>query len=176
MFHYCEFLQDACEVTLDDRAWPKTAVEPRPVRHGSYAKIVVPPPQGYEVDTMVAADALHTESQTDAIMDLLGEDFGDEDVAFLTQVTAERRFTCSVNSHMRALFEVCHTDPGHAMHIPYQCSQQQVQDSCTHMKPSAPVAGGAPWQVLGRSWSKRGLSKCDAVPSPDARRRLKHAR
>ena len=171
VFHYCEFLQDACEVTLDDRAWPKTAVEPRPVRHGSYAKIVVPPPQGYEVDTMVAADALHTDSQTDAIMDLLGEDFGDEDVAFLTQVTAERRFTCSVNSHMRALFEVCHTDPGHAMHIPYQCSQQQVQDSCTHMKPSAPVQV-AP---LGRSSAEVGVSEvfqnamqCPALMPGDA--------
>ena len=128
VFHYCEFLQDACQVTLDDRDWPKTAVEPRPVRHGSYAKIVVPPPQGYEVDTMVAADALHTDSQTDAIMDLLGGDFSEEDAAFLTQVTAERRFTCAINSHMRVLFEQCHNDPSLDLHIPCQFNQRPVQN------------------------------------------------
>ncbi|CAL1172393.1 unnamed protein product, partial [Cladocopium goreaui] len=57
------------------------------------------------VDTMVAADALHTDSQTDAIMDLLGDDFSDEDAAFLTQVTKRMalKLTCVQPAKMRCL-------------------------------------------------------------------------
>ena len=114
-----------CEVTLDDRTWPRAESEPRPVRHGSYAKIVVPPPQGYEVDTMVAADALHTDSQTDAIMDLLGDDFGDEDAAFLTQVTKRRLFPRSVTAHLRDIFDHRPFDPCLDLNEPSQTSSRQ---------------------------------------------------
>lgn len=87
VFHYCEFLRDGCEVSLDGIFWHATEHSPRPVRHGSYAKIEVPPPTGFHVDTMVAADIFHADSQRDdseIFRELFEGAFdGDDDTALL---------------------------------------------------------------------------------------------
>ena len=102
VYQYCQFLQETCEVVLDDRRWPPTEVEPRSLRHGSYARIDVPPPMGYDVDTMTAAAIVQTDADTDAFMDFLQDELDGDDATFLAQVTATRVFErpqlCKVRS------------------------------------------------------------------------------
>ena len=66
VFHYCEYMQEGCGVSLDGLLWPITQTDPRPVSHGSYATVDVPPPYGHEVDTYLAASTLHHDGTTDA--------------------------------------------------------------------------------------------------------------
>ena len=102
VYQYCQFLQETCEVVLDDRRWPPTEVEPRSLRHGSYARIDVPPPMGYDVDTMTAAAIVQHDADTDAFMDFLQDELDEDDATFLAQVTANRVFErpqiCKVRS------------------------------------------------------------------------------
>jgi len=91
VFHYCEYLQEGCGVSLDGLLWPITQTDPRPVSHGSYATVDVPPPYGHEVDTQVAANTLHHDGTTDAMMDFLLDPMDlAEDTTFLTQLFASK--------------------------------------------------------------------------------------
>lgn len=92
VYQYCQFLQDSCEVYLDGNRWPPTELEPRSLRHGSYAMIEIPPPAGYDVDTMAAAAAVHHDAHSDAFMELLQDDVEEDDATFLAQVTASSIF------------------------------------------------------------------------------------
>ena len=91
VYHYCETIQDTCEVILDRIPWPPADLEPRSVQHGSYARITVPPPRGYDVNTLHAAQALHVDGETDAFMDFLQEDSPQDEAASLQQVSARRQ-------------------------------------------------------------------------------------
>ena len=100
VFHYCEYLQEGCGVSLDGFLWPITHTDPRPVSHGSYATVDVPPPYGHDVDTQVAADTLHHDGTTDAMMDFLLEPMDlAEDTTFLTQIFASKMVIASVTKH-----------------------------------------------------------------------------
>ena len=90
VYHYCEIIPDTCDVVLDRLPWPPTDLEPRSVQHGSYARITVPPPRGYEVNTIQAAQALQLDADTDDLMDLLQDDSPDDDATSLHQINACR--------------------------------------------------------------------------------------
>ena len=97
VFHYCEYLQEGCGVSLDGLLWPITQTDPRPVSHGSYATVDVPPPYGHDVDTLVAANTLHHDGTTDAMMDFMLEPMDlAEDTTFLTQLFASKAVIASV--------------------------------------------------------------------------------
>ena len=106
VYQYCQFLQENCEVFLDDRRWPSTELEPRPLRHGSYARIEVPPPAGYDVDTFTAAATVQDDADSNTFMDFLQKDLGEDDAMFLAQVTAGRVFNtqhlCKVRSILQS--------------------------------------------------------------------------
>lgn len=91
VLHYCEFMQEGCAVSLDGLLWPITQTDPRPVSHGSYATIDVPPLQHHPVDTRQAADVLHIDGTTDATMNLLLEPDDIEDAHSLAQVYAAKK-------------------------------------------------------------------------------------
>ena len=83
VYHYCQFLQEGCAVSLDGYLWPINHVDPRPVSHGSYATVDVPPPYGHNLDTHLVADQLHIDGITDAMMNFLQEpDDASEDTTF----------------------------------------------------------------------------------------------
>ena len=73
VYHYCQFLQEGCAVSLDGYLWPINHVDPRPVTHGSYATVDVPPPYGHNLDTHMVATQLHVDGTTDAMMTFLQE-------------------------------------------------------------------------------------------------------
>ena len=90
-------MQEGCGVSLDGLLWPITQTDPRPVSHGSYATVDVPPPYGHEVDTIVAASTLHHDGTTDAMMDFMLEPMDlAEDTTFLTQLFASKAVIASV--------------------------------------------------------------------------------
>ena len=86
VYHYCDHFHDICEVVLDRIPWPLSDHAPRPVRHGSYARIVIPPPPGYDVDTRHAVNVLHNNATTDEIMQMLTEDLDPDEESLLQQV------------------------------------------------------------------------------------------
>ena len=45
-----------CAVTLDGQLWPDDDFLPRPVRHGSYAQVIVPPPPNNDTPTQIAVE------------------------------------------------------------------------------------------------------------------------
>ena len=58
VYHYCQMLQsnqDTCTVHLNGLPWMIEDVAPRPIQHGSYAHIRIPPPPGHDVPTDTAA-------------------------------------------------------------------------------------------------------------------------
>ena len=110
VYQYCLFLQETCEVFLDDRRWPSTEVEPRSLRHGSYARIEVPPPVGYDVDTMTAAAVVQHDADNDAFMELLQTELDEDDATFLAQVTASRVFAHPQLCKIRSILESTHLD------------------------------------------------------------------
>ena len=132
VFHYCEYLQEGCGVSLDGFLWPITHTDPRPVSHGSYATVDVPPPYGHEVDTQVAANTLHHDGTTDAMMDFLMEPMDlAEDTTFLTQLFASKMVIASVAKYR---LRWCARD------IPLPKDAENcnvsVHDPCNHARPS----------------------------------------
>ena len=97
VLHYCQHLREACAVSLDGFLWPLNHVQPRPVRHGSYATVDVPPPFGTNPDTRALADAFHAEGTTNAFFRWLVEpDDMPEDAMQLTQLFAAQTVVGSV--------------------------------------------------------------------------------
>jgi len=91
VYHYCQYLQEGCGVSLDGYLWPTNHVDPRPVSHGSYATVDVPPPFGHQLDTRMVADQLHEDGTTDAMMNWLTDnDDMPEDAMQLTQIFAAK--------------------------------------------------------------------------------------
>ena len=68
VFHYCAFLNDVCTVHLDEVLWLLDDRNVRPIRHGSYARIDLPPPAEFPVDTQTAANSV-LEAQTELTQD-----------------------------------------------------------------------------------------------------------
>ena len=68
VFHYCAFLNDVCTVHLDEVLWLFDDRNVRPIRHGSYARIDLPPPAEFPVDTQTAANSV-LEAQTELTQD-----------------------------------------------------------------------------------------------------------
>ena len=100
VLHYCQHLREACAVSLDGFLWPINHVQPRPVRHGSYATVDVPPPFGTNPDTRALADAFHAEGTRNAFFRWLVEpDDMPEDAMQLTQVFAAKTVIGSVIKH-----------------------------------------------------------------------------
>ena len=89
--HYCLLVSQHCSVTLDAQLWPEEDHLPRPVRHGSYAQVVVPPLATHEVPTQTAVSVVQQVAEDDnALSDLL--DMSDhDDATFLTQFASTRR-------------------------------------------------------------------------------------
>ena len=104
VYQYCQFLQEQCEVYLDERHWIVTDLAPRPLRHGSYARIEVPPPQGFDVDTVTAATVVEQDADGDEFMELLMDELPDDDATFLSQVAACGTITTDQVRRIRTIF------------------------------------------------------------------------
>ena len=92
VYHYCQFLQEGCAVSLDGYLWPINHVDPRPVTHGSYATVDVPPPYGTQLDTQMVANQLHDNGTMNTMMNWLTEpDDLPDDAMQLMQVGVTKR-------------------------------------------------------------------------------------
>lgn len=69
--HYCTLITTQCAVTLDGHVWPADDPMPRPVRHGSYAQVIVPPPPNNDTPTQVAVEIAQQPIDTDQEMQAL---------------------------------------------------------------------------------------------------------
>jgi len=131
VYHYCEFLQEGCAVSLDGLLWPLTQTDPRPVSHGSYATVDVPFPYGHQVDTQLAAGTLHHDGTTDAMMDFMSEpmDWSDDDT-FLAQLYASKKVVASVvKQRLRwCCRNITLPDQVQSMHPPVPQSEQCQTD------------------------------------------------
>ena len=107
VFHYCQNLVATCEVYLDGVIWPEVERTARPVVHGSYALIEVHPPEGFQVDTQVAATTLQDDGEHDTFMHELQEMHQTGEHLQLTQV--------SVKVHRRIPTRLCPTDASSAI-------------------------------------------------------------
>ena len=97
VYHYCEFLQEGCAVSLDGFLWPYTHRDPRPVSHGSYATVDVPPLQGAHASTRDLAQALEHDGNTNAFLNFLREPIDwDEDTTSLLHIVANCQVVPSV--------------------------------------------------------------------------------
>lgn len=85
VYHHCEFFQDLCQVSLDALIWNHADHRSRPVRHGSYVLIIIPPSETHNVDTRTAAQALQHDGETDAMMEFLTNSPLDEENLALFQ-------------------------------------------------------------------------------------------
>eukprot|EP00435_Cladocopium_sp_Y103_P030710 s1969_g7.t1 len=87
VYQYCTLITQHCTVELDGIPWPSDDWNPRRVHHGSYARVDVPPPQGYDLPTHQAASALETDAiqGLDTIANLFGEDDLDPATSLLQQ-------------------------------------------------------------------------------------------
>ena len=100
VYHYCQYLQEGCAVSLDGYLWPINHVDPRPVSHGSYATVDVPPPYGHQLDTRMVADQLHDDGTMNTMMNWLTEpDDMPEDAMQLTQIFAAKRVVNTTTKH-----------------------------------------------------------------------------
>ena len=100
VYHYCQFLQEGCAVSLDGYLWPINHVDPRPVTHGSYATVDVPPPYGHQLDTRMVADQLHDDGTMNTMMNWLTEpDDTPDDTMQLMQVLATTRVVNAMTKH-----------------------------------------------------------------------------
>ena len=113
VFHYCQYLQEACAVSLDGFLWPVNHVDPRPVSHGSYATVDVPPISNDHgapsVDTAQppAGEPIDTELQwVPAPEDL------PDDAMQLTQIVAHRTVVSSnIKTYFRTKCARCKLPP-----------------------------------------------------------------
>eukprot|EP00435_Cladocopium_sp_Y103_P046244 s495_g13.t1 len=62
VYQYCTLITQDCTVELDGIPWPADDWNPRRVHHGSYARVDVPPPQGYDLPTHQAASTLEADA------------------------------------------------------------------------------------------------------------------
>ena len=86
VFHYCHYLETGCTVTLDGVDWPSNDHSSRPVRHGSYVIIVVPPQHEVDLDTQIVAETLQDDVEHDTFMNvLLDPDQENDDPSLLQQ-------------------------------------------------------------------------------------------
>ena len=80
--HYCVLISNQCVVTLDGSHWPEDDHLPRPVQHGSYAQVIVPPPPTHHVQTQEAVAVVQdTMDNPDDITALIAPSSTDEDAA-----------------------------------------------------------------------------------------------
>ena len=114
--HYCILVTTQCAVTFDGVLWPEHEHSPRPVHHGSYAQVIVPPPPTHDIPTQMAVEVTHqTAENADAQADLLGPSSADDDIANaidaddvdsddvqLTQVAAQHRNVASFQTRLPA--------------------------------------------------------------------------
>ena len=90
VFHYCHYLANECTVTLDGQGWPSDEHGSRPVRHGSYVIIVVPPQNEVDMDTQIVAETIQNDMEQDTFMDfLLDPDPENDDLSLLQQTSVQ---------------------------------------------------------------------------------------
>lgn len=83
--HYCILVTTQCVVTFDDVLWPEDDYHPRPVRHGSYAQVIVPPPPTHDVPTQMAVEVAHQTAENDEeLVELLDPPSADDTIAIAT--------------------------------------------------------------------------------------------
>eukprot|EP00435_Cladocopium_sp_Y103_P033782 s1969_g8.t1 len=87
VYQYCTLITQYCTVELDGIPWPSDDWNPRRVHHGSYARVDVPPPQGYDLPTHQAASALEVDAiqGLDTIANLLEDDDPEPATSLLQQ-------------------------------------------------------------------------------------------
>lgn len=83
VFHYCQFLDQRCTLSLDGTIWPQDDHHSRPVRHGSYVVIDVPPHADHSGDTQMLVETIHDDVEHDTFMQFLTEDSDHDDAALL---------------------------------------------------------------------------------------------
>ena len=80
--HYCVLISNQCVVTLDGSQWPEDDHLPRPVQHGSYAQVIVPPPPTHQIQTQEAVAVVQdTMDNPEDITALIAPSSTDEDAA-----------------------------------------------------------------------------------------------
>eukprot|EP00435_Cladocopium_sp_Y103_P046155 s216_g13.t1 len=90
VYQYCTLITQHCTVELDGIPWPSEDWNPRRVHHGSYARVDVPPPPGYDLPTHQAASTLETDAilGLDTIAALLEDDAPEQATSLLQQSIA----------------------------------------------------------------------------------------
>ena len=84
--HYCILVTTQCVVTFDDVLWPEDDYHTRPVHHGSYAQVIVPPPPTHDVPTQMAVEVAHQTAENDEeLAELLDQSSADDNIATATE-------------------------------------------------------------------------------------------
>ena len=128
VFHYCAFLDDVCTVHLDEVLWLLDDRNVRPIRHGSYARIDLPPPAEFPIDTQTAA-ATVLEAQTELTLDYFFPPSDPEDDVNLMQKSSRIVESASLldasdqpvctESATSFLHDPLHSDVGHSNAEPF---------------------------------------------------------
>ena len=114
--HYCILVTTQCAVTFDGVLWPEDEHSPRPVHHGSYAQVIVPPPPPHALPTQKAVEVVHQtveheDTQTalfdpanadDDTENAIDTDDADSDDIQLTQVAAKYRNVATFQTRLPA--------------------------------------------------------------------------
>ena len=114
--HYCILVTTQCAVTFDGVLWPEDEHSPRPVHHGSYAQVIVPPPPTHDLPTQMAVEVVHQtveheDTQTalfdpanadDDTENAIDTDDADSDDIQLTQVAAKYRNVATFQTRLPA--------------------------------------------------------------------------
>ena len=91
VYHYCQMLmstQASCQLRLNGLDWGPQDVAPRPVQHGSYAHILIPPPPGHDVPAETAARVVEEiEERPDAFAQEIRELLHSDDEVSLAQLS-----------------------------------------------------------------------------------------
>ena len=164
--HYCILVTTQCAVTFDGVLWPEDEHSPRPVHHGSYAQVIVPPPPTHDLPTQMAVEVAHQtveheeaqaalfdpSSADDDIANAIDTDDADSDDIQLTQVAAKYRNVATFQTRLPAdadhlpqhkpewkhdpLAQTADDPPQQARPLQAECSAQYVSPTS---KPSLPT-------------------------------------
>ena len=88
VFHYCQLLEEQCTVSLDGIDWPRHDHGSRPVRHGSYVLIIVPPYSNLQIDTQVVAGTIQDDMEHDTFMNFIASPEPEQDDGSLCQLSS----------------------------------------------------------------------------------------
>ena len=126
VFHYCQMLHhqdDTCLVHFNSLPWPVEDAAPRPVQHGAYAHIVIPPPIDHDVPVETAVQVVqtvgeHPEQFAAELADLLHSD----DETTLMQLCPEAGM--HVSGRVETRIDKIAPDPIQYFSHPRHCARQ----------------------------------------------------